>query len=102
MLEEKLYQSGDIKLNYVEGPDNGPAFLLLPAYDDRWQSYSSIIPQLAANTHLYALDTRGRGKSGRAKDYELVNSVRDSLLCKEATPARLTCECSHCRHAHSC
>ena len=67
MLEEKLYQSGDIKLNYVEGPDNGPAFLLLPAYDDRWQSYSSIIPQLAVNTHLYALDTRGRGKSGRAK-----------------------------------
>jgi len=79
MLEEKLYQSGEIKLNYVEGPDNGPAFLLLPAYDDRWQSYSSIIPQLATNTHLFALDTRGRGKSDRAKNYELVNSVRDTI-----------------------
>ena len=79
MLEEKLYQSGDIKLNYVEGPDNGPAFLLLPAYDNRWQSYSSIIPQLAVNTHLFALDTRGRGKSDWADDYELVNSVRDTI-----------------------
>jgi pimeloyl-ACP methyl ester carboxylesterase len=79
MLEEKLYQCDEIKLNYVEGPDNGPAFLLLPAYDDRWQSYSAIIPQLAANTHLYALDTRGRGKSDRAEEYGLVYSVRDTL-----------------------
>ena len=79
MLEEKLYQGDGIKLNYVEGPDNGPAFLLLPAYDDRWQSYSAIIPHLAANTHLYALDTRGRGKSDRAGEYELVNTVRDTI-----------------------
>lgn len=79
MLEEKLYDSNEIKLNYVEGPDNGPAFLLLPAYDDRWQSYSAIIPQLAANTHLYALDTRGRGKSDRSENYELINSVRDTI-----------------------
>ncbi len=80
MLEEKLYQRGKIKLNYAEGPDNGPAFLLLPAYDNRWQSYSSIIPQIAANTHLYALDTRGRGGSDRTPgEYELRHSLNDTI-----------------------
>jgi pimeloyl-ACP methyl ester carboxylesterase len=63
MLREAFYQRGDIRLNYVEGPDNGPAFLMLPAFDNRWQSYASIIPSLAKGTHLYALDTRGRGRS---------------------------------------
>lgn len=79
MLEEKLYQGDGINLNYAEGQDNGPAFLLLPAYDNRWQSYSSIIPKLAANTHLYALDTRGRGGSDRAAVYELIHSLRDTI-----------------------
>ena len=80
MLQESFYQHGDIKLNYAEGPDNGPAFLLLPAFDNRWQSYSSIIPQLVANTHLYALDTRGRGRSDRTPEsYDLRHSLDDTI-----------------------
>ena len=79
MLAEQLYQRSPIKLNYGEGDDSGSPFLLLPAYDNRWQSYSSIIPQLASNTHLFALDTRGRGKSDRSTEYELVHSLHDSI-----------------------
>jgi pimeloyl-ACP methyl ester carboxylesterase len=80
MLTEKTYQRKGINLNYAEGPDYGQPFLLLPAYDNRWQSYSSIIPQLAANTHLYALDTRGRGGSDRAPgEYEIVHSLQDTI-----------------------
>jgi len=80
MLQERFYQHGDIKLNYAEGPDNGPTFLLLPAYDNRWQSYASIIPRLAANTHLYALDTRGRGRSDRTPErYDLRHSLEDTI-----------------------
>jgi len=80
MLNERFFKHGDVKLNYAEGPDNGPAFLLLPAYDNRWQCYSSIIPRLVANTHLYALDTRGRGRSDRTPvSYDLRHSLDDTI-----------------------
>jgi pimeloyl-ACP methyl ester carboxylesterase len=80
MLREAFYQRGDIKLNYVEGPDNGPPFLLLPAFDNRWQSYSSIIPILAKETHLYALDTRGRGSSDHTPgEYDLRYCLDDAV-----------------------
>lgn len=80
MLQEKTYSRGEVNLNYAEGPDNGPAFLLLPAYDNRWQSYSSILPRLSSDTHLYALDTRGRGGSDRTPgEYELMHSLHDTV-----------------------
>jgi len=80
MLQERFYERGGVKLNYAEGPDNGPPLLLLPAYDNRWQSYASIIPELASKTHLYALDTRGRGRSDRTPgEYKLNHSLKDTI-----------------------
>ena len=80
MLQERFYEGKEVRLNYGEGPDNGPPLLILPAYDNRWQSYSSIIPELASKTHLYALDTRGRGRSDRTPgNYELVHSLNDTI-----------------------
>ena len=80
MFLESFFRHGKIKLNYIEGPKKGPSFLLLPAYDNRWQSYSSIIPQLATNTHLFALDTRGRGRSDRTPgEYNLSYSLQDTI-----------------------
>ena len=80
MLEERFFKHNEVKLNYTEGPDNGPPFLLLPAYDNRWQSYSAIIPRLAASTHFYALDTRGRGRSDRTPGkYQLKYCLEDTI-----------------------
>lgn len=80
MLQERFYEGNGGRLNYAEGPDNGPPLLLLPAYDNRWQSYSSIIPELASKTHLYALDTRGRGRSDRTPgEYELAHCLNDTI-----------------------
>jgi len=80
MLQERFYNGKGVRLNYAEGTDNGPPLLLLPAYDNRWQSYSSILPELASKTHLYALDTRGRGLSDRTPgEYELVHSLTDTI-----------------------
>jgi len=80
MLQERFYERDRLRLNYAEGPDNGPPLLMLPAYDNMWQSYSSIIPGLASKTHLYALDTRGRGRSERTPgEYELVHSLKDTI-----------------------
>ena len=80
MIQESFFRHAKVKLNYIEGPKNGPSFLLLPAYDNRWQSYSSIIQQLATNTHLFALDTRGRGRSDHTPgEYNLRYSLQDTI-----------------------
>ncbi|MCW4048853.1 MAG: alpha/beta hydrolase [Candidatus Bathyarchaeota archaeon] len=79
MLTEKTFNTGEVTLNYVEGPDNGPSLVILPAFDNRWQSYISIISHLKQGYHLYGLDARGRGKSGRVPDrYQLLPQVEDT------------------------
>ena len=86
MLQERFYERNRVRLNYAEGPDNGPPLLLLPAYDNRWQSYASIVPELASKTHLYSLDTRGRGRSDRTpSEYELAHSLNDTIGFIEET-----------------
>ena len=78
-LQERYFKRDSLKLNYVEGSENGYTFLILPAYDNRWQSYSSIIPKLSSNTHLFGLDARGRGRSDRTPgDYNLYFSLDDT------------------------
>jgi hypothetical protein len=62
MLVEKSFDTGEVVLNYAEGPDNGPPFVILPAYYHGWQNYKSIIPTLKAQYHLYGVDARGRGE----------------------------------------
>lgn len=65
MLKEQKFQ-GPVELNYVEGPKAGPPLLLLHGITQRWQEFIQIIPALAVNHHLYALDFRGHGRSARS------------------------------------
>lgn len=67
MLTQKSFQIGTVALNYVEGPDAGPPLLLLHGITQRWQEFIQVIPALTSNYHVYALDFRGHGQSGRAK-----------------------------------
>lgn len=67
MLVEKAFDTGEVVLNYAEGPDNGPPLLLLHGWTDRWQDFLPVIPTLSIRWHIYALDFRGHGKSGRAQ-----------------------------------
>ncbi len=66
MLQEKTFD-GSVKINYVEGPDAGPPLLLLHGITQRWQEFVQVIPSLIDSYHVYAMDFRGHGKSGRAK-----------------------------------
>jgi pimeloyl-ACP methyl ester carboxylesterase len=67
MMRENTFRTGAIHLNYVEGPDGGPPLLLLHGITQRWQEFIQILPALTQNFHVYALDFRGHGRSGRAK-----------------------------------
>ena len=62
---EKTLRTKDVTINYAEAPSSGPLLILLHGYPGRWQEFLPIMPDLAFSYHLYALDLRGQGKSGR-------------------------------------
>lgn len=74
---EKTFNTGALNLNYAEGAAAGPPVLLLHGLALKWKAFNPIIPELAANRHIYALDQRGRGKSDRAGSYKIQDQVDD-------------------------
>ncbi|MFW9845473.1 MAG: alpha/beta fold hydrolase [Candidatus Thorarchaeota archaeon] len=63
MIAEKRINTGDIEINYAEGPDNGPALVLIPGQGADWTTYSKVIEPLSTKFHVFAVDVRGHGKS---------------------------------------
>ncbi|MFN8464441.1 MAG: alpha/beta hydrolase [Caldilineaceae bacterium] len=74
-LNTCTFDAGAVILNYVEAPAPGPPLVLLHGGNARWQSFESILPDLAAEWHVYAPEFRGHGRSGwvtgsyRLQDY---------------------------------
>lgn len=60
---EHTYNTGAVNLNYVEGPDNGPPLVLIPAQMGIWESYRKVLPALSLHFKVYVVDIRGHGKS---------------------------------------
>jgi pimeloyl-ACP methyl ester carboxylesterase len=78
MFRESTITTGDVTLNVAEGPAAGPPLVLLHGVSRRWQDWVPLLPTLAARFHVYALDFRGHGNSGRASAYHVVDYVRDA------------------------
>ena len=68
-IVEKQAKICDVNFNYAEGPDNGPALLLLHAQLLDWYTYSSVLPELSESFHVYAIDYPGHGKTTVPDDY---------------------------------
>jgi pimeloyl-ACP methyl ester carboxylesterase len=62
---EKKFQARNIEVNYAEGPDNGPPLLLIHGLGGHWPNWEPVIDQFSENWHIYAIDLRGHGDSGR-------------------------------------
>lgn len=65
MIKEKKINIGAITLNCAEGPPSGPPLILLHGVPSRWQEFKPILPALTLQHHVFAVDFRGHGKSGR-------------------------------------
>ena len=65
MLKERSFNTGTTEINFAEGPHSGPPLVLLHGLPGRWQEFLPIMPTLSLQWHIYALDFRGQGKSGR-------------------------------------
>lgn len=77
---EKTAQVGEVKFNYAEGPDNGPALLLLHAQMLDWYTYSEALPELSKKFHVFAVDYPGHGKTTNPKDYPMTaNQIGSDL-----------------------
>ncbi len=74
---EKKFNTGILNLNYAEGSPGGSPLLLLHGLAVRWQAFFSLIPEFEKDWHLYALDLRGHGKSGRAESYRIQDYMSD-------------------------
>lgn len=79
-IEEKMTQVGQVNFNYAEGPDNGPALLLLNAQHMDWYSYSRVLPELSRHFHVFSIDYPGHGKTIYPEDYPLnASQIGDDL-----------------------
>ncbi|MFW4357238.1 MULTISPECIES: alpha/beta fold hydrolase [Gordonibacter] len=50
-------------VNYAEGPNNGPAVLLVHGQGMQWEDYARVLPDLATRYHVFAVDCFGHGES---------------------------------------
>lgn len=79
-IVEKTTQVGEVNFNYAEGPDNGPALLLLHAQLLDWYTYSEVLPELSKKFHVYAVDYPGQGKTTYPDDYPMTaNQIGSNL-----------------------
>jgi len=81
-LSESFFDTGEISLHVMEGPRSGSPLVLLHGATSNWQDWQGLLPQLVDHWHVYVLDQRGHGESGRAADiagYHLSAFAGDAL-----------------------
>jgi pimeloyl-ACP methyl ester carboxylesterase len=62
-FSERRFDTGAVTLNYVVGPDNGPALVLIPGQGANWETYAKVLIPLSQRFQVFALDIRGHGRS---------------------------------------
>lgn len=64
-ITEHIIDTGEVQLNYAQGPPHGPPLVLLHGLGRRWQVFLPVIPALSLRWHIFVPDLRGHGKSSR-------------------------------------
>jgi pimeloyl-ACP methyl ester carboxylesterase len=89
-ITEHEFDTGEVRLNYAEGPPNGLPLVLLHGLGRRWQVFLPIIPELSMRWHIFAPDFRGHGKSVRVpRGYHGTQYAEDIIqFVRERVPAQ--------------
>jgi pimeloyl-ACP methyl ester carboxylesterase len=65
-FEERLFDTGEVRMNHVVvGDPSRPALLLIPGQTESWWGYEAALPLLAEHFQAFAVDLRGQGRSTR-------------------------------------
>lgn len=80
-FQEKSFRlPGGALLHYAEGPDNGPALLLIHGQTGSWSDYCTVLPQLSRDWHVFAVDCFGHGQSSHQPGLYPLRPHGDALL----------------------
>ncbi len=78
-LESRTHRGKNIPLHYMEGPSNGRPLVLLHGLTRDWRSFSVLFPQLVPRFHVFSVDLRGHGESGRVKDGYRISAMAEDV-----------------------
>ena len=76
---EKDVQGSSVSIHYAEGPATGRPLVLLHGLTRDWRWFSTLLPNLAPRFHVFALDLRGHGGSGRAPGGYRISQFADDV-----------------------
>ncbi|MEV4872221.1 alpha/beta fold hydrolase [Streptomyces syringium] len=85
MVDQRLVDVRGIRLAYrVSGPPDAPPLVLVHALGGNATDWEQVVPALAYNRRVYALDLRGHGRSDWPGDYSLELMRADVLQFLDA------------------
>lgn len=76
---EKSVKIGQTNFCYTEGPDNGPALMLLHAQMMDWFDYSRVLPELSKSYHIFVVDYNGHEKTTAPASTMNANTIGNIL-----------------------
>jgi pimeloyl-ACP methyl ester carboxylesterase len=80
-FDERLFDTGDVEINYVTTGDRSkPALLLIPGQTESWWGYEDALGLLAEHFQAFAVDLRGQGRSSRTPDRYTLDLIGDDLV----------------------
>jgi pimeloyl-ACP methyl ester carboxylesterase len=78
-FEERSFNTNDVILNYIVGPNNGLPLLLIPGQMESWQGYKCVLSELSKIFKIFVPDLRGHGKSTWTPGYYSYNICGEDL-----------------------
>lgn len=67
-------------INYAEGPNNGPALMLIHGQGMEWEDYAKVLPDLAKDFHVFAVDCFGHGESAHDAGLYTCQALGNALI----------------------
>jgi pimeloyl-ACP methyl ester carboxylesterase len=79
--EERLFDTGEVRLNYVTTGDPArPAVLLIPGQTESWWGYEQALAALGDRVQAFAVDLRGQGRSTRTPGRYTLDLIGNDLV----------------------
>lgn len=78
---EQLFDTGELLMNYATvGESSRPPLLLVPGQTESWWGYEAAMDLLKENFHVFAVDLRGQGRSGRTPGRYTLDNMGNDLV----------------------
>lgn len=76
---ERQVEINESTVNYAEGPNNGPPLVLIHGQGTSWRSYQRVLPALARDFHVFAVDVYGHGGSDNVPEKYTANALAEDV-----------------------